>query len=258
MKFLKYLVSLKMALFFVHCSVLVIFFGAFISKTLRYERNYRIFPGGAIILPHAGGKVVLNDFAIDYYPGTFQPKEYRSRVCLPETGGPIKEYDIRVNHPLRYKGYSLYQASFEITAEVEIKLIHAQRVIWEGAWQPGDCLGIPGNSDLRVKFTRFLPDVYEDEKGIRQVRMDAVRNPAMELHIYNRGRLVQQQLVFCDGRKNKRKAGEEVLFEWQIKNFTTRSASILQVVKDPGVAIIWTGFIMLFLGLGMLLFKRQL
>jgi len=54
----------------------------------------------------------LKDFRIQHY-ATGQPKSFESDVVIhdPKTDKPVKA-TIAVNHPLTYKGYTIYQASF--------------------------------------------------------------------------------------------------------------------------------------------------
>lgn len=58
-------------------------------------------------------KVELKDFRIEYYV-TGQPKSFESDLVIhdPERKEPL-EKTIAVNHPLFYKGYAIYQASFD-------------------------------------------------------------------------------------------------------------------------------------------------
>lgn len=57
-------------------------------------------------------KLAVKDFRIEHY-ATGQPKSFESDLVLtaPELDAPL-EQTIAVNHPLSYKGYTIYQASF--------------------------------------------------------------------------------------------------------------------------------------------------
>ena len=59
----------------------------------------------------------LDEFVAAYHPGTTRPKEYSSRVTKMEEGSsePIL---ITMNQPLRHKGYTFFQSSFEPSREV--------------------------------------------------------------------------------------------------------------------------------------------
>lgn len=57
-------------------------------------------------------RVELKDFRIEHYP-TGQPKSFESDLVIYDKDLPAPlEKTISVNHPLIYKGYSIYQASF--------------------------------------------------------------------------------------------------------------------------------------------------
>jgi hypothetical protein len=58
-------------------------------------------------------QLTLKDFKHDLYPGTNKPKNFSSLLSLydPESG-LSRDVLIYMNHPLRYKGKTYYQASF--------------------------------------------------------------------------------------------------------------------------------------------------
>lgn len=56
-----------------------------------------------------GFPVKLDQFMIDRYQGTMRAAAYKSHVIVPELGGA----EISMNEPLKYKGLTIYQASFE-------------------------------------------------------------------------------------------------------------------------------------------------
>jgi cytochrome c biogenesis protein len=70
-------------------------------------------------------KIYLDDFSIDYYddakkearPGVSAGagfiKDFRSKVVIRKQDKEILKETIEVNRPLRYKGYSFYQASYD-------------------------------------------------------------------------------------------------------------------------------------------------
>ena len=54
--------------------------------------------------------ILLEDFRVEHYPGG-QPKSFESDLVIQE-GEQRIEKTIAVNHPLNYRGYTIYQASF--------------------------------------------------------------------------------------------------------------------------------------------------
>lgn len=69
---------------------------------LRFTRYYKDF------------SIKLLEFRHEKYRGTQTPKDYRSRVVVNNPGAKERrEVDIYMNNPLRYGGYTFYQASFD-------------------------------------------------------------------------------------------------------------------------------------------------
>ncbi len=57
--------------------------------------------------------VTLDDFSIDYYPNTYSPKQFTSKITVKDmVDGNIVSLTTSVNHPAFYGGYRLYQDSY--------------------------------------------------------------------------------------------------------------------------------------------------
>ncbi len=75
--------------------------GRHLLVSLRAERTYLSFT------------LTLKDFTHDIYPGTDIPKNFSSLVRLDDAGaGENRDALIWMNHPLRYRGLTFFQASF--------------------------------------------------------------------------------------------------------------------------------------------------
>ncbi|MBK7961081.1 MAG: cytochrome c biogenesis protein ResB [Bdellovibrionales bacterium] len=62
-----------------------------------------------------GFPIKLDKFIMDRYQGTMRAASYRSQVTVPEVGA----VEISMNEPLKYKGLTIYQASFEDSPQGE-------------------------------------------------------------------------------------------------------------------------------------------
>ena len=56
--------------------------------------------------------VTLDDFIRELHPGTDMPASFESYITKAETGQPDEKIHIYMNHPLRYQGYTFFQASW--------------------------------------------------------------------------------------------------------------------------------------------------
>ena len=86
---------------------------------LRPRRHYKPF------------SLTLHDFTHERYPGTQIPKNFSSLVTLndPDEGG-AREVLIYMNHPLRHRGDTFYQAGFERTEDTTVlQVVHNPSVI---------------------------------------------------------------------------------------------------------------------------------
>lgn len=77
--------------------------------------------GGQMPLPFA---VQCDDFEVEYYPDSRQPKTFRSDLTfLPQSGGPVKTA-IEVNHPAAFGGYRFFQSTYgQIPPRVSIEAV---------------------------------------------------------------------------------------------------------------------------------------
>lgn len=56
--------------------------------------------------------VTLDDFNRELHPGTDMPAAFESYITKTEEGKPDEKIHIYMNHPLRYQGYTFFQASW--------------------------------------------------------------------------------------------------------------------------------------------------
>lgn len=77
----------------------------------------KLFSEGAVYIVSYGNRridlgfpIKLNQFSIDRYQGTARAMAYKSQVEVPDLTGP---QTISMNEPLKYRGFTIYQASFQ-------------------------------------------------------------------------------------------------------------------------------------------------
>jgi hypothetical protein len=76
------------------------------KMSLRFARTYKPY------------SVYLYNFRFDRYPGTDTPKDYSSFIKLEDAErGTVRDVRIWMNNPLRYRGDTLYQSSFDAATE---------------------------------------------------------------------------------------------------------------------------------------------
>ncbi len=78
--------------------------------------------------------VKLNDFQLEKYPGSESPKSYASEVTvIDKADGKTFDFRIFMNNILDYKGFKLFQSSYNITPEYEETRLSLNHDFW-GTW----------------------------------------------------------------------------------------------------------------------------
>lgn len=115
-----------------HAGIFVIIFGAFFGAPDHSECQLMVTKdSGAHIGRGADGvptplpfEVRLDDFRIDYYDDAASPKQFTSVMDIEG-----RKYTTSVNHPCRYKGYTIYQSGYD-RANGEYSILGIVRDPW--------------------------------------------------------------------------------------------------------------------------------
>ncbi len=75
-------------------------------------QNYQVVYGLRTV--PLGFRLRLRDFRVENYPGTNRPASFESDVTLEDDfSGTIRDLNIRMNHPLKYRGYKVFQSGYQ-------------------------------------------------------------------------------------------------------------------------------------------------
>ncbi len=263
----------RFGVYIVHFSVILLLLGGLIGSLFGFE-------GFAIIPEHEkidslrirntdqvralGFEVLCDDFNISFYDnGT--PKEYRSSLTIIEHGKPVYKKDIIVNDPLRYKGINIFQSSYGKmpSGALQKENIHKQD-------PPEDItlnvVGKESGNAYKIKAVIGKPVDLPEDLGkfvIIEYRKSA------EFSGQNIGRAylgiltpkdkdpvnIVLPLHFPNFDKMRRGAVFISVAEQETKIFTPGEKSDqryytgLQITKDPGVWVVYTGFIGMIIGI---------
>lgn len=188
-----------------HLSLIVILAGSLIGNLWGFKA-YMNVPEGTVLntvalrdsdqLLRLGFTVRCDKFDITYYPGTQMPKEYRSDLAILENGCEVFRKTIRVNEPLKYKGISLYQASYGVTppqpgerrAELEVFPKGNGSKPYRLQIREGETIQISATPH-QVQLVTPIPDFSLDQGNRPLNRSDQPNNPAAQVNIYQNGKL---------------------------------------------------------------------
>lgn len=236
--------------FLSHVGLLALFVGGLISAIFGRSALLWGGPGDYIEAPFADHKLLVDDFTIQYnHEGRI--KDYLSFVELyDENGNHILDKKIEVNGPLRYSGVSYYQSSYRLHSR---KVKNVTVAVKDSSGAPIDTImvdfasmqAVPG-TPYKVELAGFAADFQITDEGVTS-KSDKLNNPAVLLQFYKNDTPIGHQWLFA--RFPNVHANEEMAITASLVTFEPYYYTGLQASKNPGSPFIWSGFIIMTLGL---------
>jgi cytochrome c biogenesis protein len=235
--------SSRLAVYFVHLGVLLIFGGALMGSMVGFRGFVTIPEQGTVdrivigskhqVLP-LGFAVRCDKFAVDFYE-TGAPKEFRSDVSILEQGNVVEQATIRVNEPFTFKGITFYQATYgSEPSAIVLKIKDLTTGATKGFEAPfRETLTIPGTKDRLV-----VMDYAENVRNHGPAFLIAV---ARENQQPASAWILAKQPEFHGNRISD--------LALSVESFQNSFYTGLQVKNDPGVWIIYLGFTLMLLSM---------
>lgn len=246
----------RLGVYGVHLSLVVLLAGSMLGSLTGFEGFVEINEGESadtIILPLEEEKIKLpfsircDDFNIQFYEDGRRPKEYRSKLTIIENGQTVVQKEIIVNDPLRYKGINIYQhrwgeapaADMPETIEMAFKskasgMIYSLKAKLHQAVEIPEGMGqfVLEGFDADGKFRgRPVGPAFVGKLTPKSGKPQAVMLPMKFPKFDNmRGGKMVISVAPVDMPMEK------------------RYYTGLQVTRDPGVNLVYTGFILMILG----------
>ena len=264
---------------FVHVSLLVLLAGGVISL-LTGVRGHIVLEKGetssALVCADGsemalGFSLKLDEFDVSFYeshPG--RPRSYTSSVTVTHGNGTVSRKDIKVNHPLMLNGFNIYQSSYGLseqemqvsaendTARVEISLKGAPEgmppITTVDLVKGGEFL-VPGFGDsIKVVLTELFRDFRRANSSVNidspAVELDirvndesrwhifAFRNfPGLNMPVYDDIDLAFAMIDLKVNAETPGRSGDQSYY------------TVLGVVRDKGVHVMFTGAFLMMAGL---------
>ncbi|MGA2966203.1 MAG: cytochrome c biogenesis protein ResB [Terriglobales bacterium] len=246
----------EMAVYIVHASLLLIFFGALVDGLWGWSGYLSLNDG------QTANRIELRDgatrtlpFAIrcdgagqeNYKDGT--PKKWWSKLAVVEDGRDVRKKEIVVNDPLLYSGVRFYQASYGSNGKVEKFSLVAAPTNGSGSKQE---IGLAVNdtvaldADTSVRFAEFFPD-FAVRDGQVYRKSNELENPAAHLIVTSKtaGKEFDVWLPQMDEVADNSKAP----YQFQVIDLKMGHYTGLQVSHEPGQWGVWSGVVLLGIGL---------
>ena len=245
----------EMAVYIVHASLLLIFFGGIVDALWGWRGNLSLTKGeqSNIISLQDGTQKVL-PFAIrcdsagqeNYSDGT--PKKWWSELAVVKDGREIQRQQIVVNDPLVYGGVRFYQSSYGSNGKVEKLVLTANTASSREKKEISLALNqtVALDPETTLQFVEFISD-YVVEDGHIYTRSTSVQNPAAHLVLASRkaGTRINVWLPPIDGFAENAQAP----YQFEAQDLKLGYFTGLQVSHEPGQGAVWSGVILMGIGL---------
>lgn len=264
-----------------HSSILVLLVGVALGKLFGFTAQTAVIEGERFTDTHVdydaitegklfnerhlGFTIAVDDFEADWHANGI-PKHFISRVRVLEGEREVRRADIRVNHPLSYRGRKIHQLSWGWAPQITVK--QAGRVLYDGptvflsredAWH--GVVKIPQASPQQVGFDLFFyPDPGIAPNGLPRNESQVPRNPLVIAQLFQGDlRMNVAQSVYDLDKRDLVAVGSPSLVRLG-ETVTTgngitvtfaglKEYTVFQIGSNPGAPILLAAALMLLVGL---------
>ncbi len=236
----------RLGVYVVHLSIIFMVIGSLIGSIFGFdgyvnipekESVSSIFLQNSEAKKELGFEIRCNDFNLSFYDSGM-PKEYRSSLSIIKKNKEVIKKEIIVNDPLRYAGINIFQSSYGQTPGNQMKVTFTEKASglkYEKQAEMGKPIEMPGNKGI-LKI--------EDFKNHFSYMGVTIDNVYLCVLIPDTGK-PEHIMIPVNSRFDAMRKGDFII---AIANADFQYYTGLQVTKDPGVPIVYTGFIFMIIG----------
>jgi len=228
--------------FLAHLSILLIFVGAIYGSMFGFLGTAAINKGSMYFEPHGSFFIKLNDFNAKF-DKFGRPLDFTSDLSIFENNKEVLRKTIYVNNPLEYKGIKLYQSSYGLNGFLGVTQDRKTEII---PIYKGSCAVFSKTGQMFL-----IEELFPDISSIHGSEIKTYE-PIMPI-----------ALIYAHDERGFEEIGwitQSNSVKW--KNYNLKLGSVteytgLQIKKDPGVLIVYFGFLVLVVGLGVMLYVKH-
>ena len=238
--------------FFVHLSILLIALGAFYGSMYGFRYDIRMIPGESIVIgtdeyPGSGRPftVTLENFATERYANG-QVSDWISSLAIRQDGQKSAEQQVKVNHPLAFQGVSFYQSSYSSVYQAIQETDGYTRSIRLQEKQP---YLIDEQQEISIMPIKYLPDF--DPQNPLVSRSGNPLNPYIIYLVYAGAHPLGMNAIAVGKPLSLPGTSMKIIFR------SVHDASGLEVKYDPGLPLVFAGFILMSLAFFASLYPKK-
>jgi cytochrome c biogenesis protein len=249
----------RLGVYGVHLSIVVLLIGALVGSLKGFEGYVNIPEGEAVdtIQQRYNGmplklpfSIRCEDFDVQFYE-TGAPKEFRSKLILLENGQPVLQKDIIVNDPIRYKGINIFQSSYgkldnAVSATVKLKDIE---LVFKSI-ASGKIYSLPAELNQPIEIPEGLGTfTVNGFEPAAQFKGMAIGPALTGILAPLQGEPQSIVLPIKFPKFDAMRKGAVIIAVTKASSMQeTRYYTGLQVTKDPGVSLVYSGFLLMIVG----------
>jgi cytochrome c biogenesis protein len=230
-----------------HVSLLTILLGGFLTANTGFRDSQVAVPvGDRVSVGHGTGLSVVAKSFTDAYYADGSPRDYASDLVLYKDGKVVDTRTVRVNHPMRWGGGSLFQSFFGVAASMTVRGADGSVLYQHGvplSWTSTD--GTHSIGKFAVPGQDMTVFVVTPASGRQDPEIKAGQ---VQIEVYKGNQETPFDVEILDPGKPVTVSGLQVSFE------RTVAFTGLIIARDRGAVFVWTGCALLALGTFLVLF----
>ena len=248
----------RFGVYVVHTSVLLILIGALVGSFFGFEAFVNIIEGDQIDTVSLrkgdeelklGFGVRCDSFTVDFYDNGM-PKEYLSELTFIADEKEAEKKTLMVNHPVQFRGVTFYQASYGTIPgkKVHVKIVkndaknHAITLETEIEAE----VKLPGNEGT-FSITGVKANFMDTGPAV-QIAVRPIEGDEVNFWVFKGYETIQKKLPGPMLMSPKFNPSAFKPYTFILEGMETGYYTGLQVNRDPGVPIVWTGFFLIIAG----------
>ena len=219
-----------------HLSLLIIIIFFSYGKINGFETFVHGVPGTILEVGDTDISLHIEDFDI-IFREDFTVEQYISEVSVLKSGDIVDSGKVLVNHPFRTSNMNIYQNGTGWAVEANLYkdgVEYKNKTLYQGEFF------IEDDQKIALQFVNFYPDLDSESEDLK-TKTPFPNHPVMLYALFYDGHRVDMNLIHM---------GEEVGYgEYTFKIDNPQMFTLLQIVRDPGIAGAFVGGILLIIGI---------